>query len=81
MIKITSPIINEKFHRMYFPVVIASKNNKIRIEERIVEIHIIFRNAFSEITYLSFSSKFQLIQQLVSQYFLLSLQVSLVLAF
>ena len=57
MIKIISPIINERNpQRMYFPVVMASKNNEIRIKERIVEIHIILRNVFSEITYLSFSS-------------------------
>ena len=32
MIKIISPIINERIpHRMYFPVVMASKNNEIRI--------------------------------------------------
>ena len=55
---IMSPIINANIpHSTYFPVVIASKNSEISISDKIVEIQIILLKAFSEITYLSFSSK------------------------
>ena len=54
---IISPTINDNTpHNKYFPVVMASKNNEISISDKTVEIQIIFLKAFSEITYLSFSS-------------------------